>query len=295
LSNSSQPGDQRPERDPAAPPPSAPDGTSPVPPSGDPTPFPLPAYQPPTRPFSPGQAAVPEPEYPPTAEFPATPRPPTQEPVNYAPPGYPPDYGEGYQPPQAYPPNPPPPGPAPRKSSVPIIAVIVAVSLLLCGGIVTASVLVVRNVADRAKEAADPFDNLPTEAPDLPGLPTDLPDVPGLPSNIPDLPGLPPGLPTGTGHTVKVTFEVSGDGPAEIVYLTKLGERPKVAENVSLPWRFSADVRTPVLVTVSATRTDASPGSISCRTLVDGKEVEKKTSGPGGIGVTALCTHLALN
>jgi Mycobacterium membrane protein len=265
-------------------------------PSGDPPPsqsFPPPAYEPPGRPYSPGQASVPEPpveepEYPATAEFPATPRPPAYGPVNYAPPGYPPDYGPGYPPPQAYP---PPPGPPPRKSSVPIIAVIVAVSLLLCGGIVTASVLAVRNVADRAKEAAD----LPTEAPDLPGLPTDIPDVPGLPTNIPDVPGLPTGLPTGSGHTVKVTYEVSGDGPAEILYLTKLGERPKVVDNASLPWRFIAEVQTPVLVSVTATRTDASRGSISCRTLVDGKEVKKNTSGPGSIGVTAVCAHLALN
>jgi hypothetical protein len=262
LSNSSQPGDQHPERDPAAPPPGAPDGTS----------FPPPA------PYSPGHAPAPGPEqnYPPTSEFPATPPP---EQVNYAPPGYPPDYGPGYPPPQG-----PPPPPAPRKSSIPIIAVIAAVSLLLCGGVVTATVLAVRNVTDRAKEAANPFDNLPTETPDLPGLPT----------NIPDLPGLPTGLPTGAGRTVKVTYEVSGDGPAEILYLTKLGERPKVVENVSLPWRFSADVQTPVLVSVTATRTDTAQGSITCRTLVDGKEVKKNTSGPGSIGVTAVCAHLTL-
>jgi hypothetical protein len=285
LSNSSQVGDQ-PDRDPAAPQPFGPDGTSPMPPPGDPRSFP-PAYQPPPGPaYSPGQAAIPDPEYPPTTEFPATPRPPGQGPVNYAPPGHAPDYGEGYpHPPQPYAPAGAPPGPPPRKSSVPIIAVIVAVSLLLCGGVVTASVLAIRNVADRAKEAANPFDNLPTTAPDLPGLPT----------NIPDLPGLPTGLPTGTGQTVKVTYEVTGDGPAEILYLTKLGERPKVADNVSLPWRFSADVQTPVLVSVTATRIDASQGSISCRTLVDGKEVKKNTSGPGRIGVTATCNYLALN
>ena len=250
-------------------------------------PFPPPAY-------TPGQPAVPEPEYPPTTTFPATPRPPDQGPVNYAPPGHAPDYGQGYPPPgypaPGYPA--PPPGPPPRKSSVPIIAVIVAVSLLLCGGVVTASVLAVRNATDRAKEA---LDDVPTNAPDLPGLPTNLPEAPGLPTNIPDLPGLPTGLPTGSGQTVKVTYEVTGDGPAKIFYMTKLGELPKSVDNVSLPWRFSADVETPALFSVTATRLGVTQGTISCRTLVDGKEVEKKTSGPGRVGVTAACAHLSLN
>jgi hypothetical protein len=240
-----------------------------------------------------GPAPLHEQEYPPTSEFPAAPGP-----VNYAPPGYAPDYGgpapdygapapgfsapaygQGYQPPTYQPPayQPPhgPPGPPPRKSSAPLIAVIVAVALLLCGGAVTAGILAIRNVADRANEAVAPIKNLPTTVPDLPGVPTELP--------------------TAEGRTVKVTYEVTGDGPAEILYLTKLGEKPTVLDEVKLPWRFSAEVETPVLLSVSATRVDPSEGTITCRTLVDGKEVKKNTSGTGNIGTTAFCAHLAVD
>jgi len=223
--------------------------------------------------------------------------------VNYAPPGYAPDYGmpdhsasaysapgdgdldhsghgQGYPPPAYQSPGYPlpgyqPPGPPPRKSSAPIVAVIVAVALLLCGGVVTASILVVRNVTDRAKEAVAPINNLPTAVPELPGVPTDLP--------------------TSDGHTVKVTYEVTGDGPAQILYLTKLGDPPTVLDNVKLPWRFSTDVETPVLLSVSATRVDPSEGTLTCRALVDGKEVKKNTSESGNIGTTAFCAHLAVD
>nr|WP_296075514.1 MmpS family transport accessory protein [uncultured Actinoplanes sp.] len=242
------------------------------------------------------------PEYPPTTEFPTTPWP--EGPVNYAPPGYAPDYGmpdhsaSGYRAPghggldhsghgPGYPPPPyqsagypvpdyqPQPQPAPRKSSAPIVAVIVAVTLLLCGGVVTAGILIVRNVADRAKESVAPINNLPTAVPELPGVPTDLP--------------------TADGHTVKVTYEVTGDGPAQILYLTKLGDRPTVLDSVKLPWRFSTEVETPVLLSVSATRVDPSEGTITCRALVDGKEVKKNTSASGNIGTTAFCAHLAVD
>jgi hypothetical protein len=263
--------------------------------------------QPPT--FKPGYAPLPpprEPDYPPTSEFPVTPPGPS---VNYAPPGYTPDYGGaghpagGYPPPDPYaPPDPylsgggypppgyPPPGhpyqPAPagkppRKSSVPIIGVIVAVTLLLCGGVATAGVLIARNVADRAEEAVKPITELPTIDPDLPDID---PDLPGVPTEAP-----------GLGHKITVTYEVTGDGPAsQILYIEKLGETPKRLENVPLPWKFTAEMETPALLSVTALRAGTSEGTISCSASVDGDEVKQLTSDIGTFS-TASCTHFALD
>jgi hypothetical protein len=278
--------------DPAAPPPPTPDGTSapqsaapgagatpPVSgqpwstPSGDPLspePYqPPPAYTPPR--YAPGYAPIPEPDSPPTSSFPA-------QPVNYAPPGYAPDYG---YPPPGYPGQPPgygmPPGPPPRRSNAPLIAVILAVTLLLCGGLATAGVLIARNVADQPKEAVKPITELPTEAPDLPGLPTELPNDPGAGS-----------------HSINVTYEVTGDGPVEIIYIEKIGDAPVRLDDVKLPWKFTAQVQTPALLSVVAMRVDSSEGSISCRALVDGDEVKKSSSGKSNFA-TASCTYFALD
>ena len=302
------------------------------------------APQPPT--FKPGYASLPEPpdpDYPPTSQFPPTASYPATAsgqgyppPVNYAPPGYAPDYGpaghapghpgsghpgqgqpgsgypgqgqpgqgypdpayqgQGYPPPgyppgYPQPPHPGGPGPAgkpPRKSSVPIIAVIVAVTLLLCGGVATAGVLIARNVADRAEQAVDDLPTFDPVEPELPGLPTDLP---GLPT---ELPQAPTGAPGSIGRTISVTYEVTGDGPAsQILYVEKLGEAPKRLENVKLPWKFTAKMETPALLSVVAMRIDTSEGEISCRALVDGAEVKQRTSDPGTVA-TASCTHFAL-
>ncbi|MEV4346021.1 MmpS family transport accessory protein [Actinoplanes sp. NPDC049596] len=220
-----------------------------------------PGPRPPT--FQPGSAKLPDPDYPPTSEFPATPS-------DQVPPGYPsPGYGTPYDPygppPQAYP---PPSGP-PKKSSVPIVAVIVAVTLLLCGGVATAGVLIARNVTQKAEEAVKPI----TE-PDLPALPTDVP---------------------GISDQISVTYEVTGDGPAsQLLYVETLGESPTRLENVTLPWKFTGDMDTPALLSVTAFRLGAEGGTISCRVLVNGEEVKQKTSETGTFG-TASCTHFALS
>jgi len=301
LSNHPQPDNPRPDRiDPAAPPPSAPDGTSPVSgASGPPAPQ---AYQPPS--YAPGYASIPEPavDNPPTAQFPSAPGGPDYGgPVNYAPPGYAPDYGQGYPPPpgypdagypppgyqqagyppQAYPAQPgypphaypAPPGPPPRKSNAPLIAVIVAVTMLLCGGVATAGVLVARTAAEKTKEAVKPITELPTFEPELPSLPTGVP---------------------GTSRKIAVTYEVSGDGPATIFYFGKVGETPTRLDNVRLPWKFDIEVETPTLLSVTAMRADTTDGTIRCRTLIDGQEV-KEGSSTSGAFATATCNHFALN
>ncbi|MEU4693274.1 MmpS family transport accessory protein [Actinoplanes sp. NPDC023714] len=240
--------------------------------------------QPPRPPqFTPGQA-TPPPD--PTAPYAPGPDPTSQfppvgyEPVNYAPPGYAPepgyapDYSQGGYPPQQ--PSPYAAGPPPRKSKAPLIALIVAISLLLCGGVVTSGVLIVRSITDKAQEAVAPIvDPTLPDAPwptDIPGLPTDLPTLP------PDLPGLPG---ADQNREISVTYEVTGDGPAEILYAEQLGTAPKVVSGVKLPWKVTTTMKGVALVSVSAQRTDAASGDITCRATVDGKEVAKQTgSGP---------------
>jgi hypothetical protein len=275
-----------------------PDPTAGAPISGQPWPTPSgdalseqpQAYQPPA--YAPGQAPIPEPDYPPTSQFPAQPppvnyappaqpppvnyAPPAQPPrVNYAPPGYAPDYGE-YAPPPGYPPpgyGPPPP--APRRSNAPIIAVILAVTLLLCGGIATAGVLIARSIADKAEETASaPINDLPTAVPTLPGLPTELPT-------------------DDTGRTISVTYEVSGDGPVSIVYLQKMGDTPVRLTEVDLPWKFTTKLQTPALLSVVVVRLGATDGTVKCRALIDGDEVKASTSGRSAFATTS-CTHLVL-
>ncbi|SNY51876.1 MmpS family transport accessory protein [Paractinoplanes atraurantiacus] len=220
--------------------------------------------------FSPGYASLPQPpdpDYPPTSEFPATAS-------DNVPPGYPPPgYGTPYDPYDGG--YPPPAGPTqrpPRKSNVPIVAVIIAVTLLLCGGVGTAGVLIARNVTEKAKEAVAPITGLPSVKPELPAAPTGGP---------------------GFGAKVSVTYEVTGDGPAsQLLYVESLSESPQRLESVQLPWKFTGEIDTPTVLNVTAFRLGDPDGTISCRVLVNGEEVARNTSDPGTFG-TVTCNHFA--
>jgi hypothetical protein len=246
--------------------------------------------------FQPGQAPLPqppEPAYPPTTQFlvqpgsvqPGSVQPGSVQPGSVQPgsaqpgsahqgaPGMPARYGPGYPPPGYPPPGYPPPGypppgygqQPPRKSNAPLVAVIIAVALLLCGGGATAAVLITRAVTDRAKEVVKPITPpaLPTQAPSVP-------DVPGLPTELPNLPG-------GTGRPITVTYEVTGDGPAEILYTGALGEGPKRVSNADLPWRLTTTIEGAAFVSVTAARLDGDDGSISCRTTIDDDSAAQST------------------
>ncbi len=276
-----------PRPDPAAPPPPTPDGTSADPgrtgspvsaqpwssPSGD--------LQPPApQQYTAGSAPIPPPpDHPPTSQFP---------PVNYAPPGRTPDYGYQQPPPPPYGPGGYPPGypayapPPPRRSNAPLIAVIVAVALLLCGGLATTGILIAHNVSARAHEAVKPFTQ-PTEDPNVP----DVPDLPGLPTDLPSDGG-------GVGQQINVTYQVTGDGPAEILYVEKLGAGPTRLDDVKLPWTFNTTMQTPALLSVIAMRAGTTDGQLTCRALVNGKEVKKATSDNNAFA-TAACTYFALD
>ena len=224
---------------------------------------------PPGQPYQPGQPYAQGPAYNPNQPFPS---------------------GPVYDPNQPYAqPGGPPPLP-PKKSNVPLIAVIVAVALLLCGGAVTAGVLLVRKATDQAKEALEPITNpsLPAFPTDLPKFPTDLPEVPGipteLPTNIPNLPG------NGTKLTVK--YEVTGDGPIDISYTSEVGSAPVEVKNAKLPWTKTVTMESPTVASVTVIRNTTKGGSVGCRTTINGAEVAKK-SGEGGYA-TVLCLKLVL-
>ncbi|GIF41240.1 MmpS family transport accessory protein [Actinoplanes xinjiangensis] len=253
---------------------------------------------------------TPPPDYPPTAQFPPVGPDPN---TGYAPPPYDPNTGyaqpapydpnTGYAPPpydpaSGYPPQPgygvpPGHGPAPRRprrSNTPMIALVLAVTLLLCGGVVTAGVLLVGRIGDKVQEVTEPIAN-PTLPDDL--LPTGAPDFPGLPTGFPDLPALPTGIPgIGEGKEITVTYEVTGDGPAEILYMEKLDGTPKRVGNARLPWKITAPMKGPSVISVVAMRTGVDDGAISCRASVDGKQVAENSA--RGSVATVTCYELVL-
>ncbi|GAA2870550.1 hypothetical protein Acy02nite_19560 [Actinoplanes cyaneus] len=187
-------------------------------------------------------------DYPPTSEFP---------PVGYAPPGY------GQQGPHG------PPPPAPRRSNVPLVALVLAVSLLLCGGVVTTGVLLFQRARDKAGDA---IQKVPT------ALPTKAPTV--APS-------------TAGSAKITVKYEVSGDGPATIVYTEKLGGLPRTVNDAKLPWRLSVEMDGVSFVSVSALRISLQDGSISCKATVDGRTVAEHSA--SGVGATATCNKVTFN
>lgn len=194
------------------------------------------------------------------------------------PPTDPPAYQPGYAAPttpgaptQPYPMYGPAPTPPPKRSTGLIVAFVVALSILLCGGTAVAGALLV----DRANDpdvVSDPTTAPATEAPDpTPAQTTEAP----------------------SGGRV-VVYEVTGDGPVGIVYLKEDGRTPVQVRNTELPWRLELtldeDAR---LVTVTAIRGATKSGSIDCRITIDGEEVATKSA--KGTFATATCTQLVLD
>ncbi|BFU47030.1 MmpS family transport accessory protein [Krasilnikovia sp. MM14-A1004] len=256
-------------------------GTGYEPPAGqNPPGYEPPGYAPQGSPGH-GPQGYGQPGYPPPVYGQPEPGQPGYAQQGYAQPGYAqpgfgqPGYGQpGYG----------PPPPAPRRSNAPLIAVILAVTLLLCGGAATAGVLAVNRAADKAKEAVS---NLPT---DLPNVPTDLPtELPTLPTDLPtDLPN----LPGANGKEITVEYEVTGDGRAEIIYTKKLGEAPERESNVKLPWHKKVKMNSPALVSVTAIRSGTDSGTLSCRATVDGEQVAQRSR--EGTFATASCIKMVL-
>jgi MmpS family membrane protein len=246
--------------DPSAPPPSSPAGPPPAAPLGTPA-GPV---------FQPGKAS---PSYGP---------PPPQ--TGYQP-VYDPTSAYAYQPQQGYPaPGYPPAGKAPgARSSSTVVWVLVAVfAILLCGGAATAGVLVVRNAGDKAKNSS--------ANPPAPAQPAPAPATENPPTTEPSAPD----ATTPAGGAGMITFEVTGDGPATISFLRGSGQGTERVRDATLPWQ--AQVPKPdkaFVVSLLATRAGGDSGTITCRVLVDGKELVKR-SATGGFA-TVSCIDLLLD
>ncbi len=222
--------------------------------------------QPPT--YAPGFAALPKPDEPPTTQFPAVTLPSAD-----VPPGFPPAaYTPAELPPPGYaPPN--SPGWAPRRNRTRLIAVVTAVVSLLCAGGVTA-VIFAQGLIQKAGASASPSTHRSSRAT------TGQPRAAAVPS-------------TPTGKQVKVTYEITGDGPAQLVYLDDHGGHPQSLSPTALAWKVTSTITTPTVVSLSGLRLAGGDGTISCRISVDGKQVAKQSKFGGFAAVS--CNQFILD
>ncbi|HTF09011.1 MAG TPA: MmpS family transport accessory protein, partial [Asanoa sp.] len=183
-------------------------------------------------------------------------------------PGYPPQNAGGYggAPPPYGPYNAAPAYDQPakrRRGNGWIIAIVVVLALLFCGGVATAGVLLIANRDD---------DPVVTE-PDVPSFPDPVDPAPTF--DLPDTPDDPstalPGLPGVAGKAV--VYEVTGSGRADINYVDDLAGEPRELKNQKLPWKHEfTSTEGSLLLTVSATSSSGDNDGIGCRITVDGKE-----------------------
>ncbi|WP_329107219.1 MmpS family transport accessory protein [Micromonospora sp. NBC_01699] len=280
---------------------STPPGPDPTTPSGyDPATIwsaPTPTNLPPTG-TSPTSHAPPTASptgYAPPTAAPTGYAPPTAAPTGYAPTGYvvPGAYSTGYAPPPGYPTGDPPlpgyptdpsaagypppawagtPAPVRGRTNTGLVAVVVVLAVLLCGG---AGVAVAGLLNWRGSTG-------PAAAPTLP---------PNGGAGGPVLPA--PSEPDPTVRTGRqVVYQVSGDGPAEVSYL-EYPNMPRQLGTTTLPWRVEFTMPDPGVVTVLAIRSEADPGKITCTILVDGEAVT--TNSATGPHATTTCAALTLN
>lgn len=245
---------------------------------GEPSPYARPPGTPPDAPFAPPDAAQSSGSYPPPANPYAPP------PVSGA--GYPYGYAPENTGPSA-PYNPYNAAPVydqpakTKRSNGPIIALVLVLALLFCGGVATAGVLLIANAGDD-----DPVVTQPT----VPGQEPEEPDDPVVPAptfdpvDPEDLPTGLPGLPGIAGKTV--VYEITGTGRADITYVDDLAGDTRELKNQKLPWKHQfTSTQGSLLLTVSATRADGDNDGLRCRITVDGKE---STSDDGSI-IGAFC------
>ncbi|SNS86858.1 membrane protein [Asanoa hainanensis] len=262
YSNETPPGGSYPKTSPL-PPGAGPDPYHP----GEPSPYARPPGTPADAPFAPPDAAA--------ASGPPPANPYAPPPVSGAgsPYGYPQPNTPGYGPSAPYNPyNAAPVYDQPvkkKRSNGPIIALVIVLALLFCGGAATAGALLIANAGNDDDpvatqptnpalpdpDPADPIDPAPTVEPDDPqGLPTGLPGLPGV-----------------AGKTV--VYEVTGEGRADITYVDDLAGDTRELKNQKLPWKHQfTSTEGSLLLTVSATRADGDNDGVGCRITVDGKE-----------------------
>ena len=252
--------------DPTAPPPPPPPPFSGAPGS--------PAAPPPGSPAAPGsppvfQPGVASPSYSPPPGFDTG----TFQPTGTYQPTSVYQQGSGYA---GYPPAPgkSPGGPGGARSGGAVLWVLIAVfAVLLCGGASVAGFLAFRNTGNSAS---------PPPAP----APVPQTDPTSEPSSEPTA-----STPAGAGT---ITFEVTGDGPASISYTRGSGQGSERVQNADLPWRMEVPMeRKSFLASLIATRSGTKKGSLTCRMLLDGKQVATRTA--KGTFATVSCFHFVTN
>jgi hypothetical protein len=185
----------------------------------------------------------------------------------------------GFQPNPGYPAYQPPPvgkapggGPGGVRSGGTLLWVLIGVfAVLLCGGAGVAGVIAFRNATD------DPTTGPTRAAPAEP-----------QPSQDRATPGAEPTETREPGGEGTITYEVTGEGTATIIYTREGGGSERVRD-AELPWR--AEVPKPnraFAVSLIASRTAGGSGALTCRVLVDGKELINRDGG-GDFGGTVLC------
>jgi hypothetical protein len=90
------------------------------------------------------------------------------------------------------------------------------------------------------------------------------------------------------GHTV--TYEVTGSGTASVTYIADLQGSQEQQNDVALP--FTKEISSGeslLMMSVVAQRKSGDSGEITCRILLDGKEVKKSTS--SGSYAVATCAE----
>jgi Mycobacterium membrane protein len=161
--------------------------------------------------------------------------------------------------------------PPPRRSNGPLLAVVVALAVLLVGGIGVAGILLVNRGTE---ENTDNTAGGATHAPS---------------TSVEESRPAASATTAGTGEGRVVVYEVTGDGPVSIVYLKEDGRTPAQARDADLPWRMELTLEDDApRVTVTAIRGALSDGTIECRVTIDGEEVAKRSS--SGTFATATCT-----
>jgi hypothetical protein len=197
------------------------------------------------------QPGVARPTYPPTASYPT-----------YQP-GYPP-----YDPNAAYPGY---AGQPRRRRSGLVVGLVIAAVVVICAALGVAGAVLFVNVAKDVVASGD----TPNPQPAGPGPSSDNADQNDN-----------GGQDQGDGEIV---LEVSGDGPATIVYGAG-NKGTDTARNVDLPWRITlprdGDAQ---LVTVLASRVSIDDGEVTCRILLNGTELQTQTK-TGKVAIATCIT-----
>jgi hypothetical protein len=149
-------------------------------------------------------------------------------------------------------------------------SLIAVFAVLLCAGAATAGLIAYRNTdsGTGAQPTLEPVPPGRTAQPDPTVPPTEPPTGPPSEDRATRAPA----------DGAVVTYEVTGDGPATIQYLTADAEIESLSGE-SLPWRTELRMQKGnFFVSLTASRDGGGSGKLTCRVLVDGKTVAEQTS-----------------